>query len=167
MTRDEIAKRMREKDNTPLENLKRKKIEWENQKWNRKGTETLIQPYINAAAEETGFYNVLEKYGSIEKVMFDDNELLARAQAAREIKDGLDQVKAIEENFRKLPIELMQMSGNSAKNWYKNSEEIIKKWKEKNKKFEPTQPIQEENKGVNENGNEKKHLMKSIHYYQN
>lgn len=100
----------------------------------RAGKEINVYDFIQASREDTEIYEVLEKYGCIDKIKRTDQELYADITAIQKL-DGLrgmvEQQRQAKEMFEQLPFEIRKEFNNSLNEFSLKAPEYLQKLGEK------------------------------------
>lgn len=119
-----------------------------------KEKEINMADWINEGRTDTEIYEVLEKYGCIDKIKRTDEELFADVTAIQALDGmrGIVEHKAKAENmFNMLPLEVRKEFSNDLNKFTKEAPEYLKKLNEKIKAKEPkTEEKSEVTKNVEE-----------------
>lgn len=104
----------------------------EDPKFRIEGKDVSIKEVQNAAAVDCNIYEVIEKYRGDLKMTAEElnkfhNELSDELTKIKSMPDALKQIKAGEEAWRNLPIDIRKDFGNSINNFIKNGSQYLTK----------------------------------------
>lgn len=101
------------------------------------GKEFNVYQWIQEAREDTEVIPTLEKYGCIDRMILNKEEMYQDFTNFKDLRTLNDQIKKADEMFNNLPIEIKQKFGNNKSMFMAEGEkwltEEIKKEQEKNK----------------------------------
>lgn len=112
----------------------------------RAGKEINVYEFIQAAREDTEIYEVLEKYGCIDKIKRTDEELYADISSIQKL-DGLrgmvEQQRMAKEMFERLPLEVRKEFNNSLNEFSLKAPEYLQKLGQKIENEKQTTEVKE------------------------
>lgn len=121
---------------------KRAQQEFDREKitFKRNGIDVNVYDYIQEGREDTEIYEVLEKYGCIDKIKRTNEELYADITAIQKL-DGLrgivEQQKQAKSMFENLPLEVRKEFNNSLNEFSLKAPEYLQQLAEKIEKEKP------------------------------
>lgn len=117
------------------------------QEWNKEkieitkaGVKFNVYDAIQAAAEDTDIYEVLEKYNCLTPITRSTEAVYGDFRNALTLKNICDQQIEIQNIFDTLPIEEKALFGNDVKNYIENGEKYYIEKLKKEKQTEITEP---------------------------
>jgi len=92
-----------------------------------KGKEIDIYDLIQAAREDTEIYPTLEKYGCIDKIMRNNEGIFADLTNIKDLRNSLEQMKAAEDMWLGLPLEVRAEYNHSIHEFLDEGQEKLTK----------------------------------------
>lgn len=123
-----------------------------NPKLKRAGQILDVRSWIDEAREDTELYRTLEKYGCIDRMIVDKEQVFGDMTQIMDLRDSLEQIKQADELWNSLPLDFRKEFLNDKNEFIKNGLEVLKKKIEKEKAVEtpveqPTEQPTEQPKG--------------------
>lgn len=93
----------------------------------RAGKEIHVRDWIDSGREDTELYPTLEKYGSIERMIVDKEQVFGDLTAIKGLRDIIEQQKAAEDMWAGLPLEFRKEFLNDKTEFMRNGLDYLKK----------------------------------------
>lgn len=103
----------------------------------RAGKTINVRDWIDSAREDTELYPTLEKYGSIERIIVNKEQIFGDLTAIKGLRDIIEQQKQADNMWAQLPLEFRKEFLNDKNEFMRNGLDYLKKKIEtENKKTE-------------------------------
>lgn len=120
-----------------------------NPKIKRAGQELDVRKWIDEGREDTELYATLEKYGCIDRMLVDKEQVFGDLTEIKELRDSLEQIKQANNLWESLPLDFRKEFMNDKNEFMRNGLDYLKKKieaetkeKEQIKPVETTQPVE-------------------------
>lgn len=110
--------------------LERKKPEpqiFGNPKLMRAGQELDVREWIDAGREDTELYKTLEKYGCIDRMIVDKEQVFGDLSEVMDLRDSIEQMKKADQLWDSLPLDFRKEFLNDKHEFIKNGMSVLKK----------------------------------------
>lgn len=101
--------------------------EFGNPKLIRAGQELDVREWIDAGREDTELYETLEKYGCIDRMIVDKEQVFGDLSEIMDLRSSIDQINKAEELWERLPLDFKKEFLNDKNEFIRNGMEILKK----------------------------------------
>lgn len=109
----------------------------------RAGQEIHVRDWIDEAREDTELYKTLEKYGCIDRMIVNKEQVFGDLTQVMGLRDSLEQIKQANQLWESLPLDFRREFMNDKAEFMRNGLDVMKKKIEaEKKKQEPAQTVQ-------------------------
>lgn len=136
---------MKFKINEWIENHEKPKPqEFGNPKIIRAGQELDVREWIDTGREDTELYETLEKYGSIERIVINKEQVFGDLTKVMDLRDSIEQMKQADNLWNSLPLDFRKEFLNDKNEFIRNGMEVLKK--KIDAEINKTEPVKTETK---------------------
>lgn len=100
----------------------------------RAGQELNVRDWIDSGREDTELYKTLEKYGCIDRMIVDKEQVFGDLSQIKGLRDSIEQVKEADNLWNSLPLEFRKEFLNDKTEFMRNGMDYLKKKIEAEKK---------------------------------
>lgn len=100
----------------------------------RAGKEIHVREWIESGREDTELYPTLEKYGSIERIIVDREQIYGDLSKIKDLRDSIEKMKEADNMWMNLPLELRKEFLNDKNEFMRNGLDYLKKKIDEEKK---------------------------------
>lgn len=118
--------------------------EFGNPKIKRAGQILDVREWIDSGREDTELYVTLEKYGCIDRMIVDKEQVYGDITQIMDLKDSMEQIKQADELWESLPLDFRKQFLNDKTEFMRNGLDYLKNQidaEKANKPIEPTTPV--------------------------
>lgn len=132
------------KMNTWAQNREKPKQTFGNPKLKRAGQELDVRTWIEEGREDTEIYPTLEKYGCIDKLIVNTQQVYGDLTEILDLRSSIEQIKKADELWKSLPLDMRKEFLGDKKRFMEEGLDWLKKKIEKEKEeIKPaTKPVQ-------------------------
>ena len=98
-----------------------------NPKIKRAGQILDVRDWIDSAREDTELYKTLEKYGCIDRMIVDNEQVFGDLTKIMDLRDSLEQIKQANELWETLPLDFRKEFLNDKNEFMRNGLSVLEK----------------------------------------
>lgn len=93
----------------------------------RAGQKLNVRDWIDSGREDTEIYQTLEKYGCIDRMIVNKEQIFGDLTEIKNLRDSIEQIKEADNLWNKLPLDFRKVFLNDKKEFIRNGLEYLKK----------------------------------------